>query len=172
MDKKGFTLVEMLAVIVILALVMVIAVPGIGKIMAKFRLDYYKNLESEMELNAKSYLSSNRDERPRKGSYSLVCLSTLEKGKYFDKDVKDYKNHKCDNDVINEEQKSYVVVYRSKDDERQEKYIYEACLKCDSDRYFTRENRKKFCGLTNEELGFDKSPNEICKEKIREKNNS
>ena len=36
--KKGFTLVELLAVIVILAIILVIAVPQIGKVVKNYKL--------------------------------------------------------------------------------------------------------------------------------------
>ena len=41
MKNKAFTLVEMIAVVIILSMLLLIAVPAIGAILANFRLTYY-----------------------------------------------------------------------------------------------------------------------------------
>lgn len=88
MNKKGFTLVELLAVIVILAIVMLIAVTAIGPIMSKsrkgalgnegiFLVDAAKTAFQAEQLSANSAVKSN----------SSVCfdLEWLYSNNYFEK---------------------------------------------------------------------------------------
>jgi type IV pilus assembly protein PilA len=57
--SRGFTLVELLAVIVILAVILVIAIPNIMKIIDKAKLDTYKRTEDMLVSATRSYLASN-----------------------------------------------------------------------------------------------------------------
>jgi type IV pilus assembly protein PilA len=57
--SRGFTLVELLAVIVILAVILVIAIPNIMKIIDKARLDTYKRTEGMLVSATRSYLAGN-----------------------------------------------------------------------------------------------------------------
>lgn len=56
MNKKGFTLVELLAVIVILAVILTIAVPNMVKIINKSKEDTYNNQVTMIKNAADKYL--------------------------------------------------------------------------------------------------------------------
>ena len=60
LNNKGFTLIEVLAVIVILSILMAIMVPSVGNIMKKNKADNYQNLEDSIISAAKIYVSDNR----------------------------------------------------------------------------------------------------------------
>ncbi len=62
LNNKGFTLVEVLAVIVILSILMAIMVPSVSNILKKNRENNYKDLKSSIVSAAKVYLSDNRYE--------------------------------------------------------------------------------------------------------------
>ena len=92
MNKKGFTLVELLAVIVILAVVMLIAVTAVGPLMIRARksalgtegiglVDQAKAAYQAEQLNSNSAIKSN----------STVCfdLEWLAKHGYFEKSSTD-----------------------------------------------------------------------------------
>ncbi len=61
-DNKGFTLVEVLAVIVILGVLMAIMIPSVGNIIQKNKSDSYDSLKKSLVAAAKVYISDNRYE--------------------------------------------------------------------------------------------------------------
>ena len=60
LNNRGFTLVEVLAVIVILSILMAIMVPNVGKILEKNKENNYVDLEKSIISAAKIYVSDNR----------------------------------------------------------------------------------------------------------------
>ena len=62
LNNRGFTLIEVLAVIVILSILMAIMVPNVGKILEKNKKDNYADLEKSIISAAKIYVSDNRYE--------------------------------------------------------------------------------------------------------------
>ncbi len=60
LNNQGFTLIEVLAVIVILAALMAIMVPSVGSIMNKNKKDNYENLKKSIISSTKMYLSDHR----------------------------------------------------------------------------------------------------------------
>ena len=126
-DKKGFTMVEMLAVVIILALLVGIAVPAISSQLAKFRYNYYNSLETSVLSAGEEYFSDNRFSMPSEILYSnTVSISDLVSGGYIS-EVADYNGDVCDMD------NSYVVVVRIGEG----KYEYATCLVCNDDAYST-----------------------------------
>ncbi len=87
--KKGFTLIEVIAVIVILGLIILIAIPLFQGSMSTFRDDYYITLESSISNSAKDFFKDNGAFLPNRYLDSQkVDLSTLSEKKYI-KDVRD-----------------------------------------------------------------------------------
>lgn len=148
MKNKAFTLVEMIAVVIILSMLLLIAVPAIGAILANFRLTYYKNLEKEIETASINYINSNRSKRPKENDKKVICINELEKEKMIDK-VLSYRHKKCDIKGDNDK-KSYVLI-----EKKDNKYIYKICLYCDNDSYSSKCN--------SNDLPKDIDPNELCK---------
>lgn len=64
-DKKGFTLIEVLAVIVILAVIAGLIIPNIKRYKDKGNKEYYDKLKDNIVLAVKDYYSSHPEELPR-----------------------------------------------------------------------------------------------------------
>ncbi|WP_040207781.1 prepilin-type N-terminal cleavage/methylation domain-containing protein [Neobacillus jeddahensis] len=58
-NEKGLTLIELLAVIVILGIIAAIAIPSIGSIIQKSRVDAVKSDAMQIINSAKTYVSAN-----------------------------------------------------------------------------------------------------------------
>lgn len=92
-NKKGFTLTEILAVIAILGVILAIAVPSYNSLSKKFEKAYYEKLEGSVLAAAKSYYKENAESRPAELLYSnVVTFSDLKKNKNID-DIKGYKSN-------------------------------------------------------------------------------
>lgn len=91
-NKKGFTLTEILAVIAILGVILAIAVPSYNSLSKKFEKAYYEKLEGSVLAAAKSYYKENAESRPAELLYSnVVTFSDLKESKNID-DIKGYKS--------------------------------------------------------------------------------
>ena len=102
---KGFSLVELLAVITILGILTLISVLSIQRIIVKAKEEYYNALERNMIMSTESYITNHNELKPKVEGESIdITLETLKKNKYID-EVIDYYKEKCD------EKKSYVRVF-------------------------------------------------------------
>ena len=79
--KKGFTLVELLGVIVILGLIAMIAIPTINTALNDSRQRAYDEQVDTIEDTARTYMSKNSLKLPSQteGSSCCVSVSTLQK---------------------------------------------------------------------------------------------
>ncbi len=59
--KRGFTLVELLAVIAILGIILVIVIPSVSNIMDDRKQDLYNTQVNEIEKSARQYVATNPD---------------------------------------------------------------------------------------------------------------
>lgn len=120
---RGFTLVEVLGVIVILSILVAIVVPTVSEYMARSKDSYNKSLEKEFVLAGKNYFSMNTKELPRRNSYStFVTLGELESNGLITGNFVDADKGKC-KDI------SYVRVKR---EYKTNEYKYYACLDCEN----------------------------------------
>lgn len=60
LNNKGFTLIEVLASVVILSIIIAIMVPSVNSMIKKSQNDSYEDLKSTLLASAKIYLSDNR----------------------------------------------------------------------------------------------------------------
>jgi len=121
-NKRAFTLIELVAVIIILGIIMLIVVPIVTRAVRKSRLELMESQEETLELLGKEYFLNNREALPKNtGEASSVSISTLIKEGYT-KEVKDYNKESCDNEA------SYVEVIKL----GKGKYNYHTYLKCKS----------------------------------------
>lgn len=91
-NRKGFTLTEILAVIAILGVILAIAVPSYNSLSKKFEKEYYEKLDGSVLAAAKSYYKENAESRPAELLYSsVVTFSELIDNKNID-DIKGYKS--------------------------------------------------------------------------------
>ena len=88
--KKGFTLVELLAVIAILGLLGLIAVPVVTNTIKKSRTDLYNVQISNIKDAAKVWASDNIASLPEETNEStIVTLGTLKNNGLVESDIKD-----------------------------------------------------------------------------------
>ena len=131
--NKGFTLVELLAVMVILAIIGGIAVVSYTSVMEKSKEDYYTNFKDNLTLGAVDYFEDNRSKRPGIGVIcSKVNLKTLVDNRYIEK-ANDANGKSCD---LNN---SYVYIKRNANAQ----YEYKVVLKCDDYKDTFGENEEK-----------------------------
>ncbi len=123
LNNKGFSFVELLAAVTILAILSGIAIVGVTNILHKAHLEYYKNQEKNVVLAAQSYMNSNKSELPKiVGKKNEVKVSTLRASNFLKKDLTAYDGRTpCDPD------KSKVIVFKYDQNE----YSYTAHLSCD-----------------------------------------
>lgn len=114
-NKKGFTLTELLATLIILGVIIAIAVPSYNNLSKRFRDNYYEKLNETILAGTKTYFKDHVEERPIEllGS-NFVLLKTLNDKNYLEKTIS-YK----DEGILD----GYIVVIKDKD-----KYIYKTCL--------------------------------------------
>jgi prepilin-type N-terminal cleavage/methylation domain-containing protein len=122
MKIKGFTLVELLAVISILGVISLIIVPIIDNVRDKANTTTMQIQEDLFELSGEDYFLSNRELLPKVHSEeNIVYLSTLIQKGYIE-EIYDFKDEICDPDL------SYISVINVDIG----KYNYTAHLECDN----------------------------------------
>lgn len=118
LNKKGFTLVEILAVVTVLAIILAIAVPTVTYLIRKQRRNYYESLESSVSLAGRDYFLSNRTKRPTELLDNVgVTVGSLITEDYISEVVDADGGDTCSGNV-------YVIK------NEQKKYDYITCMKC------------------------------------------
>jgi type IV pilus assembly protein PilA len=142
--NKGFTLVELLAVIVILAVILVIAIPNVMKIIDKARLDSYKRTEGMLVSAAQKYMAQQGITLTAVGDTTTVSYNTDLRGNNFIDKISDQASkNECTN--------SKVIVTKTITG-----YTYKPIMLCDN--YISLDNVLTIAfTLVNEEL-VDVSP--------------
>ena len=122
LNKKGFTLVEILATIVIMGILMGVAIGAVSYVLSDSKDGFYKNLESQLILAAKTYYGDHRTLLPQNiGQGRQVTIETLIGKNYIKRgDIVDYGKAECDTNA------SYIKVVKSS----KKDYIYSVFLKC------------------------------------------
>ncbi len=119
--KKGFTIVELLTVIVVLAIVLGLAVVAYIGLGDKIDITYYRNLEESLTISGTDYFYYNKEKAPSIfGEQAQVPLSFLKENNYIEDDVLSSNGEECN---LND---SYVGAYKNSLDETK----YYVCLKC------------------------------------------
>ena len=111
--QNAFTLVELLAVIVILAIVLIIAVPGVLSIINKTKDSAYDRQVDMIKDAAKNYVTANTvtwsGDNPKS---TLVTLNMLQSGGYLDKKILDPRDKKeilCANVLVTKDNKNKIT---------------------------------------------------------------
>ena len=119
--KRGFTFVELLAVLILLGVVSLIAIPSIGKILNRSREKARESTKNELIKAAKNYYADNIRELPDDGSHKCLSVSEIEESGYISND-----------DIVDptteEKLTGYVKIYF---DNTYNQYTYEYVLSCE-----------------------------------------
>ncbi len=120
-NKKGYTLIELLGVIVLLSILSSLGVVVYTNFMIQREQVYYKELEESMLLAGGEYYTFNKSSAPLMfGDEKKVTLSYLKNNIYTEGEIKDARNNSCDLE------ESYVGAYKDSID----KTNYYVCLVC------------------------------------------
>lgn len=93
MKNKGLTLVELIAVLVILSIIALIVTPTITGNIKEYKDEMYINQINAIKDSAYNWAADNIDNLPIDNSYALkVMLKELQDGGYIDDKVKNPKN--------------------------------------------------------------------------------
>ena len=79
MDKKGYTLIELLAVLAVMAAILIVAVPSIAKQFASIEENNYTQFKQNIFLAAESYINENpnaADVFELKNAGKSICINT------------------------------------------------------------------------------------------------
>lgn len=139
-NNKGFSLVEVLAVIVIVGALSAVIVPDVTSYINRSKNEYIYENKKVLELVAKDFYSEHKY-RLLQNSDSIVLkdyvtVLELESLGYFSGDLKDDEGNDCT-------EKSYVVAVN---EGLGNEYYF--CLLCADKKYFD-DNEKVFCDLAN-----------------------
>lgn len=146
----GFTLVEILAVVTILAILLLVAVPNINNWIGYGRKKYYEAMKTTIIDATSEYLSSNKFIRPRDGEYRVICTDILVNDDLIPK-LTDYGKKECD-PKGSADKKSYVVVYRKNTEKTN--YEYQVCLNCEGNGYRDKNEKCYIKGLIENGANF------------------
>ena len=95
MNKNGFTLVELLAVVVLLGLIALIASPAITGIIKKSKDSLSNSQKQSIELSTKNWATDNMEKLPVDKDCIVVSLKKLQRDGYADLEIKDPKTGKA-----------------------------------------------------------------------------
>lgn len=122
-NKKGFSMVELLAVITILGILSTISIVSVQRILDRAKDEYYDKQRKNLVMAAQSYLNNYKPAQPKVlGQKVVIDLKTLQEQKYIDK-VVDYNKGTCYGD------KTHVNVYNHS---LEDSYSYTAYLVCEN----------------------------------------
>lgn len=109
MSRRGFTLVELLAVILIIGALAILIIPNVSRYINKGYDEYYNALENQLKLAAKDYVI----EHPNDEITKLSAITLLQEN-YLSNEITNQSGKTCN--------KSYVLI---------ENNNYNVCLICD-----------------------------------------
>ena len=131
MKKNGFTLVELLAVILLLTLIITLFIPNALKLLNENNLKVYKIKEEQLVKSAKDYTYDSNFTSPTSTNPVYITITDLSNGNYLDKILDASTGNECI---------AFVKVTLNSIDG----YDFEPCIICDE--YKTDNN---FCSMSN-----------------------
>lgn len=124
-NRKGFTLVEVLAVVIILSVLSIMVIPNVSEYVAQGKDEYNKSLKKTLILAGKNFYSDNRMRIPKPVGVvtDFVTANELASKNYLTGSFVDSDKNDC-------KSKSYVVAVNEISDVK-----YHACLTCGDKNY-------------------------------------
>ena len=96
MNSKGFTMVELLAAVTILAVVSLIAIKGVSGLIDRAKEERVIQQQKTLTIAAESYLQANSQFKPKTiGESRLIEVSTLKKANYLKDDITNAAGESC-----------------------------------------------------------------------------
>ena len=137
-------MVEILAVVVILAVISTIGIVSITRMLDKSREQYYNSQNDSFIMAAKAYANDHREVLPKNiGGASKIELGKLIKSNYLKEQIKDQDKNPCDPIL------SYVKVFKkNKNDYRYVGYLN--CPACNKNKK-SDELKDGYCNTDSEE---------------------
>ena len=87
MNKKGFTMIELLAAIVVMGILSVLAITGVTRLIEKSKDEKKEDYAQMLKIAAQSYMEANKGELPkRSGNQTYVTAPTLKDKRYLKED--------------------------------------------------------------------------------------
>lgn len=124
MNKKGFTMLELLAVIIILSILITIGYIAVSQYLDQAYDATYSDFEENIEAGAANYLIEHTGSIPGEGESIVIDVSKLICAGY----VKELQDPMRDGQTC--DLNSYVIVKRGNNTNFNMAVDYEACLKC------------------------------------------
>lgn len=125
-NKKGFTLLELIAVIIILGILMSLAYTSVSKYLNQARSTTYSDFEKNITSGVTNYLIDHSGSIPSVGESLVVDVEKLVCEGY----IEDLEDPREASKTCNLE--SYAIVKRNNDTNYNMDIEYSACLKCSS----------------------------------------
>ncbi len=125
MDRRGFTMVELLATVAILGILSGLAITAVSSILNRAHEEYYNNQEKNLVLAAQAYYNANKTKLPKViGKKSEVTAKELRNANYLKEELTNYDGKACKTKESDKD--SYVEVFKY----GQQEYSYTAYLNC------------------------------------------
>ena len=122
-NKKGFTMIELLATVTILGILMTITIGYAMRLINKSKNDSMEQQAKLVTTAAESYFQAHREQLPRLvGQTTKIPISTLLETNYLKKEIKNAKGESC-------MEKSFITAHK----DSRTKYTYKAYLYCGND---------------------------------------
>ena len=143
LNNKGFSLVEILAVVVILGIVSTIGIVSVTRLINKSKDNYYTSQNANFVMAAKAYVNDNRSKLPKNvGDSNKIKLEELLDNNYIKEEIKDQDDKPCDPDL------SFVKVFKkNKNDYRYVGFLN--CPACDKKKK-NGETKDGYCDTDKE----------------------
>ncbi len=126
MNKKGFTMVELLAVIIILGILMSLAYMGVSQYLRRARNATYEDFEENIKTGATNYLLDHTGSIPDVGKSIVIDVSKLICEGYIEELQDPHSPTSGGTCNLN----SYAIVTREADTSSNMMVEYDACLSC------------------------------------------
>ena len=95
LNNRAFSLIELLAAIIILGLLSTVAIVGVSRLIEKARTNHYSVQEKSIVMASQAFLADQKDLMPREiGSSVIIELNEIQRAKAIG-DVLDYNKEKC-----------------------------------------------------------------------------